>query len=157
MEISLSPLKEKLEKDINYIVNQSLLSVNPYHCVADRITLQRNNLYIFEKKIDLNKINEIYVIGVGKAVVSMAEAVIDKIGNKITAGLIISKHQNENKKKGFGDKIEIFNGGHPIPSEQSLESAKKLKTFLINVNENDLLINLISGGGSALMVLPPDE
>jgi len=101
MEISLSSLKGKLEKDINYIVNKSLLSVNPYHCVADRITLQGNNLYIFEKKIDLNKINEIYVIGVGKAVISMAEAVIDKIGNKITAGLLISKHQIEKKDNGF--------------------------------------------------------
>jgi len=157
MEISLSSLKGKLEKDINYIVNKSLLSVNPYHCVADRITLQGDNLYIFEKKFDLNKINEIYVIGVGKAVISMAEAVIDKIGNKITAGLLISKHQIEKKDNGFGDKIEIFDGGHPIPSAQSLKSAKKLQTLLKKVNKNDLIINLISGGGSALMVLPPDE
>jgi glycerate-2-kinase len=154
MQISLPELNEDWEKDINFIINQSLLSVNPYQCVAEKIDIQGNDLFIFEKKIDLNNINDIYVIGVGKAVIPMAKAVIDKIGNRITSGLIISKHRIEKEKKGFRENIQILIGGHPVPSKQSIESTKKLITFLKKVNENDLLINLISGGGSALMVLP---
>ncbi len=155
MKISLESLNEKLEKDINYIVKQALLSVSPYQCVANKIDIQGSNLFIFEKKIDLNKINDIYVIGVGKAVIPMAEAVFDKIGNRITSGLLIAKHKNNNNVNGFGDKIQICYGGHPIPSGQSLESTKKLISFLKEVTKNDLIINLVSGGGSALMVLPP--
>jgi len=154
MKISLTTLKEKWVKDINFIINQSLLSVNPYQCAAVKINIRGDDLFIFEKKIDLNKINDIYVIGIGKAVIPMAKAVIDKIGNRITSGLIISKHQLEKKNRGFEEKIQLFFGGHPIPSRQSIESTKKLITFLKKVNENDLIINLISGGGSALMVLP---
>jgi glycerate-2-kinase len=154
MRISLPELNEDWEKDINSIINQSLLSVNPYQCVAEKIDIRGDDLFIFEKKIDLNNISDIYVIGVGKAVIPMAKAVIDKIGNRITSGLIISKHRIEKEKKGFGENIQIFIGGHPVPSKQSIEGTKKLITFLKKVNKNDLLINLISGGGSALMVLP---
>jgi len=156
MKISLVTLNEKLEKDINYIVNQALLSVSPYNCVANKVDIQGNDLFIFEKKIDLNKINDIYVIGVGKAVIPMAGAVIDKIGSRIKSGLLISKHQIIQKANGFGDKIQIIYGGHPIPNGQSLESTKELTTLLKKVTENDLIINLISGGGSALIVLPPE-
>jgi len=156
MEISLVPLKEKLEKDINYIVNQALLSVSPYYCVAKEIDVIGSDLFIFEKKIDLNKINDIYVIGAGKAVIPMVEAVFDKIGSRITSGLLISKHQIKNDKSKFGDKIRICYGGHPIPNVNSLESTKKITKLLKDVTEKDLIINLISGGGSALMVLPPE-
>jgi hydroxypyruvate reductase len=154
MNISLPTLKDDWEKDINFIINQSLLSVNPYKCVAEKIDIRRDDLFILGKKIDLSKINDIYVIGVGKAVIPMAKAVIDKIGNRITSGLLISKHQIDKGKIGFGEKIQIFFGGHPIPNRQSIESTEKLITFLEKVNENDLIINLISGGGSALMVSP---
>ena len=156
MKISLLTLKEEWEKDINFIINQALLSVNPYQCVAEKIDIRGDDLFIFEKKISLIRTNKVYVIGVGKAVIPMAKAVIDKIGNRITSGLLISKYQIEKEKGEFGEKIRIFLGGHPIPSEQSIESTIKLITFLKKVNKNDLIINLISGGGSALMVLPHD-
>ncbi len=156
MKISLPTLKEDWEKDINFIINQALLSVNPYLCVAENIDIRGDDLFIFKKKINLNKINQVYVIGVGKAVIPMAKAVIDKIGKRIASGLLISKHQIEKEKGEFGEKIRIYLGDHPIPSGQSIESTRKLITFLKKVNKNDLIINLISGGGSALMVLPHD-
>jgi len=154
MKISLPTLNENLEKDINFIIHQSLLSVDPFLCVAEKMGIRGDDLFIFENKIDLNKIDDIYVVGVGKAVIPMAKAVIDKIGNRITSGLLISKHQIEKKNRVFEEKIQILYGGHPIPNRQSMESTKKLTSFLKEVNENDLIINLISGGGSALMTLP---
>ena len=156
MKISIPTIKENWEKDINFIINQSLLSVDPYLCVAEKMDIRGDDLFIFEKEIDLKRIDNIYVVGVGKAVVPMANAVIDKIGNRITSGLLISKHQIEKKDRGFEEKIQILYGGHPIPSRQSIESTKKMISFLKKVNENDLIINLISGGGSALMTLPYD-
>ena len=156
MKISIPTIKENWEKDINFIINQSLLSVDPYLCVAEKMDIRGDDLFIFEKEIDLNRIDNIYVVGVGKAVVPMANAVIDKIGNRITSGLLISKHQIEKKDRGFEEKIQILYGGHPIPSRHSIESTKKMISFLKKVNENDLIINLISGGGSALMTLPYD-
>jgi len=154
MKISLPTLKENWEKDINFIINQSLLSVNPYQCAAVKINIRGDDLFIFDKKINLNRINDIYVIGVGKAVIPMAKAVVDKLGNRITSGFLITKHQFEKEAIGLGEKTQIFYGGHPVPNQQSIESTKKLIGFLRQANENDLIINLISGGGSALMVFP---
>ena len=154
MKISLPTLKEIWEKDINFIIHQSLLSVDPYLCATEKMDIRGDDLFIFKNKTDLNMIDNIYVVGVGKAVIPMAEAVIDKIGNRITSGLLISKHQIEKKNRVFDERIQILYGGHPIPNRQSMESTKKLTSFLKKVNENDLIINLISGGGSALMTLP---
>ena len=95
MQISLPTIREDWKKDINSIINQSLLSVNPYQCVSEVIQLKGDDLFISDKKIDLKKIDEIYLIGVGKAVVQMARAMIDKIGKRITTGFLITKHQIE--------------------------------------------------------------
>ena len=86
----------------------------------------------------------------------MAKAVIDKVGDRITAGFLISKHRSDDCIKDFGEKIKISYGGHPVPNYQSIKSTKELVRFLENIEEDDLIINLISGGGSALMVLPYD-
>jgi glycerate-2-kinase len=154
MRISLPTIRDDWEKDINSIVNQSMLSVNPYHCVSEKLQTKGDDLIIFDKKIDLKKIDDIYMIGVGKAVIQMARAVKDRIGKRITTGFLISKHQIEKGEEGFEDKIHLALGGHPIPSGQSIESTKKLISILKKVKENDLVINLISGGGSALMTMP---
>jgi len=154
MNISFPTLKKDWEKDINLIINQSLISVNPYYCVAEKVKIKENELFLLERKFDLNRIGDIYVIGVGKAVIPMAKALFDKIGNRITSGLLISKHLIHKERNGFEEKIQILFGGHPIPNRQSIESTKKLISFLMKVKRNDLIINLISGGGSALMVLP---
>ena len=103
MKISLPTLKENWEKDINFIINQSLLTVNPYQCAAVKINIRDDDIFIFGKKINLNKINDIYVIGVGKAVIPMAKAVIYKLGNRITSGFLISKHKLEKKDYEFED------------------------------------------------------
>ena len=50
--------------------------------------------------------------------------------------------------------VKIYFGDHPIPTEKSLESAKNLADFSTQVTKNDLVLCLISGGGSSLMTLP---
>jgi len=154
MKIILPTIRKDWQEDINYIINQSLLSVDPYKCVSEKIEIIGEDLFIFEKKIDLRRIGDIYVIGVGKAVSQMACALIDKIGKRISYGFLISKYPLEKKERKIEEKIQYSIGGHPIPNRQSIDNTKKLISFLSKVKENDLVINLISGGGSALMTLP---
>ena len=65
-------------------------------------------------------------------------------------GLIITKHIFALPSPGF----EQVLGGHPIPNEHSLIAGQKAVTLLSRVEQNDLLLCLISGGGSALMTAP---
>ncbi|UCD09107.1 MAG: DUF4147 domain-containing protein [Dehalococcoidales bacterium] len=99
----------------------------------------------------------VFVVGGGKASGLMAEVLEDIVSpNKITAGII-------NCKKGSGryktEKIDIIEAGHPVPDRNGIDGVNKmlaLKEFYA-INSNDLVLCLISGGGSALMPCPVDS
>ena len=154
--IQIPSFNSKWIEDINMIINQSLASVDPFICVSEAIDLDRNILRIANTKINLELKNNIYILGVGKAALPMAKALENKIGNKIAGGFLISKYQLYGSENRSDKKIQIYLGGHPVPDERSIDCAEKLEKFVRIIDENDLIINLISGGGSALMALPYD-
>ncbi|MDO9545461.1 MAG: glycerate kinase [Pelolinea sp.] len=156
MMIQIPSLESKWVEDINRIINQSLGSVDPFLCISETIDLDGNLLRIANSSINLEIINNIYILGVGKAVIPMAKAVESKIGKRITGGFLISKHRIDHVETQISPKIQIHLGGHPLPDERSIDCAKKLEKFVGIIDKNDLIINLISGGGSALMSLPYD-
>ncbi|MBN2462331.1 MAG: DUF4147 domain-containing protein [Dehalococcoidia bacterium] len=96
----------------------------------------------------------IFVIGGGKASGLMAEVLEDKIGaNNISAGIINCKSGAYGTKR-----IKVIKAGHPIPDERGLNGVKQMLALKDrhSINDNDLVICLISGGGSALMPCPVD-
>jgi hydroxypyruvate reductase len=92
----------------------------------------------------------IYTLGIGKAASAMTRAVADVLGPRLTAGLVVTKHKPEWSIPG----VDIIEGGHPIPDERSLDAGKKIEEFVSSLGADDLLICLISGGGSALVTSP---
>jgi glycerate 2-kinase len=152
--VKIPQLKNKWVKDINTILKFSLASVDPYYCVLKTIHLNDDNLTIAKTKINLEKIKNIYIIGIGKAAIPMAKAVEEKIGVKITGGFLISKNQSEGFEELIEKGFQIEFGSHPIPDKRSIDCAIKLEKFVGNIESDDLIITVISGGGSALMVLP---
>ncbi len=138
---------QKKRKDILEIFSAALESVNPY--VAVQKHLQNNMIVFDEKKISLSDFKNIYVIGFGKASVGMAQAICDFI--KIKNGAIVT---NDPKAHLSTEKIEITVGGHPIPDEGSIQGAQKILEIAKDCKKNDLLIVLVSGGGSALLCHP---
>jgi hydroxypyruvate reductase len=80
----------------------------------------------------------------------MALPLADLLSDQSPRGLLIPKQASIQPPSGF----EIQPGGHPVPDEMSLRAGEKALELVENLNENDLLICLISGGGSALMTAP---
>jgi hydroxypyruvate reductase len=68
--------------------------------------------------------------------------------------VLVGKHADEIVQAKLSSNISFFLGSHPIPTQQSIDSTRQLVNYLKNVKERDLVICLISGGGSALMTLP---
>lgn len=98
----------------------------------------------------LKTINEenIHIISLGKAAVPMAKAAEDVFGKRIKSGLLITKYAHS---EGFSSDIfDIIESGHPISDENSEKAAEKALTLASSLTENDTLIVLLSGGGSAL-------
>ena len=90
------------------------------------------------------------VIGMGKAAFPMAKAVEECLRDRITTGAIITKYGHG----GSLNKIDVFEAGHPIPDEEGIRGAIRILEIAKSAGEGDLVIVLISGGGSALLTAP---
>ncbi len=90
----------------------------------------------------------VHGLGIGKASIPMLTALAEAI--PLSSALAISKHASQSSRSLFA----VIEGGHPIPNEDSLRAGKAALEFVSSLNENDTLVCLISGGGSALMTAP---
>ena len=109
----------------------------------------RNQISFSNSKIDLRKFDQKFLVAIGKSAGVMAEHVSKKI-NFDKGLVVVPKGVMPRLKKS----IEIINAGHPIPNHQSFKAGKNLISFLNQTEKNDFVLFLISGGGSALSVLP---
>ncbi|MFW6120381.1 MAG: glycerate kinase type-2 family protein, partial [Petrotogales bacterium] len=142
-----TPQLQKKRRDILDILTAALESVDPYNAIK-RI-FQDGQIVFKAETLDISNFENVYVVSFGKASVGMAQAVCDFI--PITKGVVVT---NDPFPKLTSDKIEVVIGGHPIPSNESITGAKKIVEIIKHCNENDLLLVLISGGGSALLCKP---
>jgi glycerate 2-kinase len=105
-----------------------------------------------EKPLDLDTFKKIFLIGSGKASASMAQAVERMLGSKIARGVITTKYGH-----GLPLRVtEVIESGHPLPDRNGLEGARKIRDLLRETGSEDLVIFVLSGGGSALLPLPVD-
>ena len=86
----------------------------------------------------------------------MAMGAVDKLGEPIKRGHLITKHLDKAIIRDLPETIMVSQGDHPIPSDRSVQATRHMVTLAESASENDLVICLISGGGSALMTLPSE-
>lgn len=101
----------------------------------------------------LDSYQRIFVIGCGKAAYPMAKAVEDALPGQITNGIIVTKIGHAPAQPLLST-TQIYEAAHPIPDSSSTEATRALTSLLAQAGENDLVIALISGGGSALLTQP---
>jgi hydroxypyruvate reductase/glycerate 2-kinase len=137
----------EIRSEILDILTSAIFAVDSYNSVK---TIIYNKKIVFNSEmIDLKEFNNIFLIGFGKASIGMANAVSDSI--KIKKGAIIT---NEKDKNVTNNNISTFVGSHPIPSEKNINATDELIKIVKNCKKDDLLIVLISGGGSSLLCKP---
>ncbi|HNY65330.1 MAG TPA: glycerate kinase [Deltaproteobacteria bacterium] len=142
------------QEDLSTIFRQALERVDPFLMVRERMRVRGNTLEITGEAeslaIDLKACPKILVTGIGKASAKMAVAVEAVLGDRITGGAVVTKHgQGETLER-----IRVLEAGHPVPDEGSIRGACELNSLAELADERTLIINLISGGGSALFELP---
>jgi glycerate-2-kinase len=103
-----------------------------------------------ESAYSLKTINKIFVVGAGKASAAMARAVEAVLGDRIDDGLVITK---------YGHAVPLTNcrvmeAAHPVPDENGVKATVALLDLLSTADPGDLVLCLISGGGSALTPAP---
>jgi glycerate 2-kinase len=133
------------------IIEESLQALDVSHIIGDLLRLDGNILWVGNHQWDLGLKHRLFVIGAGKACNSMARAVEEKLGDRISEGLVIVK---QIEPGGELQRIELVVGGHPLPNNESLLASKRILNIVEQATPDDLFISVISGGSSALMACP---
>jgi glycerate-2-kinase len=127
-------------------------SVKPDNLIKQFVSINGNDLRIENIILDLTSIKNIYVVGAGKASAAMAQSMESILGSRISAGHIITKYDHSVPLK-F---ISITEAGHPVPDENGVRGTERILSMVNRAEKDDLVICLLSGGGSALMADVPD-
>ncbi len=133
------------------IMQTGLNAINTEQVINSSILLVENILFIKGKPFNLTKYKNIKVVGFGKSSADAALALEKILGSRITSGAVVSLKKVDTKY------IETFEGTHPKPSLLNTVAGKKIYDLLDGSTEDDLIIVLISGGGSALLCYGEDE
>ena len=98
------------------------------------------------------------VLGAGKAGGAMAQAVEALWpADARLSGLVVTRyHHTPPRPQGLAQRIEVVEAAHPVPDAAGLAAAQRILALTQGLTENDLVLCLISGGGSALLTLPGD-
>jgi glycerate 2-kinase len=147
---------KQLGSDACAILAKAVQAVDPYVCLFNTIHFDGETLIIGNKQIPIDQYKRIFLIGFGKAAVPMAEALLDKLGEKILKACVITKDNKFYVMQGRHERLVVYLGGHPVPTKESVIATKRMLSSLPNLKENDLILVVISGGGSALFTDPID-
>jgi len=144
----------KLERKARALVLKSLdcalKAADPKRLLKKKLSLKNMCLHAGSFSFDLKKFKNVYVVGGGKAGGAMAEALEEILGKYITMGSVNVPHGAEHNTR----VIEVREANHPVPDKAGMEGAMRMMQIAEQAEKNDLVICLISGGGSSLMPLP---
>jgi len=133
------------------LFEEGINSALPGRATRDHIGVEGRYLISGQKRYDLREIDRIFVLGGGKASLGMAKALNELLGPRISCGLVIVKR---GEKEDTLETIEVVEAGHPVPDERGVNATRELLEIAQSAGSRDLVVCLISGGGSALMTSP---
>jgi glycerate 2-kinase len=151
---STQPIPTEVHADVLKSVDSSLANADPYLMVKRYVRFDGVNIVAGGQRYNLHNFKRLFVVGAGKASARMAVAIEDLLGEKIYAGLVIVPHTH----KGLvtTQRIGIGFGSHPSPDRSGFKNTERMLEMVGKPSADDLVLCLISGGGSSLLALPFD-
>jgi glycerate 2-kinase len=144
--------REDLQHDLHAIFQAALKAVDPAEAIRTHVRRESDQLHVADRMYDLRQYEAAYIVGVGKAGATMAMAVEALLGDHLRGGHVIVKYGHG----GPVTRVTLHEAGHPIPDEAGVRATHTLIDFVKDRGPRELLICLISGGGSALSPAPVD-
>src|SRR5437899_2568412 len=143
---------DKLHRDVLHAMNAALVTADPARIIRKNLKLTGSILHVGKFQYPLKDYRRIFVIGGGKASGYMAEEIEKLLGDWITSGLVIIPDYLQPTPR--NRRIRYHQATHPIPTRKGVEGVIAMLRLVDDISRDDLVIVLVSGGGSALMPLP---
>lgn len=128
------------------IIAAGINAVKPKTLFNNHVTFDGKVLTVFDKKYNLSNIDDLYIVGFGKASAAMALEAENLLYDIISDGAVVTNYGSGVQCR----KIKIYEAGHPIVNQDSLTASKEIVDLCKKGDKNDFIICLVSGGGSAL-------
>jgi hydroxypyruvate reductase len=125
-------------------------SVLPDRVVERSVSLSENALVVDDLRYDLDEYDRVVVLGGGKAAGGVARALEALLGDRIDDGIVVAAEPAET------DRIEVAVGDHPVPTERSVEGARRVLELAAEADERTLILAVVTGGASSLLAAPAE-
>lgn len=135
------------------ILAAALDAVEPAAAVRRHIQRDGMQLRVGEHSYNLRDYERVLVVGAGKAGAPMARAAAQLLGDDLTKGLVIVKDEQEPLSP-VPPSLTLLAASHPVPDARGIAATQRMVGMLEQATERDLVLLLLSGGGSALLTLP---
>jgi len=126
-------------------------AADPTHAVHEQVSLSGDHLEIGGQHYDCSTVDEVLVVGGGKAAGSVASALSAILGDAITGGVVVTDDPADI------DRVDVVEGDHPIPSERGERGARRALELAGQADERTLVLAVVTGGASALLPVPAGD
>ena len=127
-----------------------LAAVDPERLIDEALSLDGRALRVGGERLSIDG-GSVWVLAIGKASAAMARAAEFVLGRRLAGGLAIAPHG----AGGATGRIPVVEAGHPLPDEDGRGAAERIVSIAGRVRDDDIVLCLLSGGGSALLASPP--
>jgi hydroxypyruvate reductase len=162
-------MSQRLRDAAVQLQQAALAAVEPGAAVRRHVRREGDDLVVAgrrsDRRYDLRGYAHVFVIGCGKAAVPMSAAIAEILGDRLDEGVVVTKYGHtvsqplivQPSTHAKVSRLQILEAGHPLPDENSVRGAQAIADLARRAAAHDLVICLVSGGGSALLTLPvPD-
>lgn len=132
------------------IGNTAIRAVAPDHLLRGVIHATESELNVCDEHIRWSEIDRLLVIGAGKAAARMAQSVESLLGRRIHSGIVVTMDGHD----AVTERIGVRFASHPVPDRRGVDAGAEIIALAESASERDVVIVLLSGGGSALLVSP---
>jgi len=153
VENAENPLTQKARQLALDCLEYAVNAVDPKKIVTQKLAYKGDVLIAGDRVFDLARYQNVYVVGGGKAAGAMAEALEQVLGDRISEGSVNVPYGAVASTR----IIRLWEARHPLPDEAGVEGTKRMLAIAEKAEADDLVICLLSGGGSSLMVYPRDS
>ncbi len=144
--------QRELREHARAILDAALEAADAEESVRRNLRRRGDQVVVGTTQLDLLSFRRLWVVGFGKASARMARAVEQLLGDRIHGGLVVTKHGHGVPLR----KVEVLEASHPLPGPEGEAAARRVADLLREAGEGDLVVCLVSGGGSALLPLPAE-
>ena len=143
-----------MRRDAIAIFHAGVNAADPAIAIRSAVRLKGDVLHVGDAAYgDIGR-RKIHVVGAGKASAHMAETIETLLGDYVSTGTVTTKYGHSG---GGLKKISVIEAAHPVPDANGVTGTRAILNIVEQAGPNDIIMVLISGGGSALMPLPADS